>query len=122
MVSTDLQNRTLQVKDVKFVPVKHIQRIQAAAALISGENTTGLVLSDEAAWSLVVDLLLTRPGDFDSNPQLQALLRDPVRLLESSLRIFVDARSYLCLSVGVAGLHVYFVDKDRKGRVPCHAR
>lgn len=63
---------------MKFVPVKHMQRMQAAAALISGENATGEVLTDEAAWSLVVDLLLNRPGDFDSNPQLQALLREPV--------------------------------------------
>ncbi len=55
-----------------------MMRIQAAAALINGETTTGEVLSDEQAWSIAVGLVSTKPGEFDSNAQLQAILKEPV--------------------------------------------
>lgn len=64
-----------------------MQSIQAAAALIDREaattTTTGeeaAVSPNDAAWAVVLELLLNRPGDFDSNLQLQALLRKPVTI------------------------------------------
>ena len=85
------------MKDVNFVPVNLMLRIQAAAALISGENTTGEVLSDEKAWSVVVDLLINRPGGFDSNPQLQALLKEPV-CVSTSKSLYCDfLKMFVCV-------------------------
>lgn len=80
VLSTCLYYCFRQVKDIGFVPRKHMMRIQAAAALINGENTPGEVLSDEQAWSIVVGLVSTKPGDFDSNAQLQSILKEPVRV------------------------------------------
>jgi len=58
-----------------------MDRIREAAVLINTKNAITFSethLTDEDAWSKVLDVLLNRPGEFDSNAQLQSLLKDPV--------------------------------------------
>lgn len=58
-----------------------MDRIREAAVLLNAKNSLSpdVQLTDADAWLKVVDVLLNRPGEFDSNTQLQTLLKDPVR-------------------------------------------